>query len=175
MPGTFAGTKPKAYNRHFWINLSTTEDPEWVEITRGISSRGADVSESEEEYFYMSDRGAADREASSQTVGRTFSGNRFLGDPAQDAVFIDRMYDMNKRQVEFLDYYDNPPESWKVGQPGTKGNGWKGVANISIADDGSGDTQERETIEFSLLYVGAPIRGTVTISTDVPTFEPISA
>ena len=116
----------------------------------------------------MSERGTSDVESSSQTITRTFSGNRFLGDPAQDSIFIDRMYSLDNRQVEFMEYHDNAPTSWA-----DKGNGYKGLANIQISDDGGGDAGSRESIEFSLLYAGRPTRGTVTIAADtgVPTFE----
>lgn len=170
MPGTFAGTKPKAFNRHFWINLGASDTPEWVELSHGISSRGVDVAEETEEYYYMSGRGTADVESSSQSITRTFSGNRFLGDPAQDAIFIDMMYSLDGRAVEFLDYYDNPPASWA-----DKGNGYKGMANVQIADDGGGDAGARESIEFSLLYSGQPVRGTVEVAEDEgPVFTELS-
>ncbi len=163
MPGTFSGTKPKAFNRHFCLNLGTAEAPQWMDIKEGIASRGADISEDEEKYEYMSGRGTADTESASQAVARTFSGNRFLGDPVQDAIFIDRMYNLDKREIEYLDYYDNPPASWKVGGSDGIGNGYKGKANLKISDDGGGDAGKRETIEFSLLYSGPPVRGTVTV------------
>lgn len=176
MAGTFAGTKPKAFNRHFWINIGTADTPEWVEICNGISSRGVDVSEDEEKYYYMCGRGSADVESSSQSITRTFTGNRFLGDPAQDAIFIDKMYTLDNRQVEYLDYYDNPPESWNVGKEGSRGNGYKGVASVKVSNDGGGDTGARESIGFSLLYSGLPTRGTVTFESSgaAPTFEALT-
>ena len=46
MAGTY--TKPKAYNRRFFINIGTSEVPEWAEISQGITSRGNSFTENEE-------------------------------------------------------------------------------------------------------------------------------
>lgn len=168
-PGEFVGAKPKAYNRHFAINIGTSGAPEILEICHGISSRGNNISEDTEEYNYMCGRGSSESEITEQTVVRTFNGNRFIGDPAQDAIFIDRMYDMNKREVEYYDWYDNMPSTMLT----EKGNGWKGTGTIVITDDGSGDAPARETISFNLNQSGAPTRGTVTKTEDSITFAPL--
>ena len=80
-----------------------------------------------------------------------------IGDEAQDYVFIDALYDLDKRAVEFVEYYDDVEGV----------NGWKGVASLTISDDGSGDTANRETIGFGLNLIGKPVRGTATV-----TYEP---
>ncbi len=53
MPGTYM--KPKAYNRRFFINIGTSDLPEWAEISQGITSRGNSFTENEEEFYYMAD------------------------------------------------------------------------------------------------------------------------
>lgn len=146
--------KPKAYNRHFALNLGTAEAPNWAEIAAGISSRGTSISEGSEDFYYMNNRGSAESAATTQKISRSFSGNRFIGDPLQDAIFIERLYDMNRREVEFLEWYDNMPSE--------KPNGMKGKCTIVVSDDGSGDTSNRENISFSLSINGKPEKGTVT-------------
>lgn len=152
MAGTY--TKPKAYNKRFLLNIGTTESPKWVEVARGITSRGNNFSESSETYYPMDQRGTAEIETTSQSVSRTWSGFRVIGDGAQDYVFIDALYDLDKRSVEFVEYYDNVEGV----------NGWKGIASLTISDDGSGDTANRETIGFGLNLIGKPVRGTATVT-----------
>lgn len=152
MAGTFI--KPKAYNKRYLINLGTSEVPKWVQIARGITSRGNNFSESSETYYPMDQRGTAEIETTSQSVSRNFSGFRVIGDEAQDYVFGDALYDLNKRVVEYVEYYDN--------MEGV--NGWKGTASITISDDGSGDTANRETIGFGLNQIGKPVRGTANVT-----------
>ena len=152
MAGTY--TKPKAYNKRFLLNIGTTESPKWVEVARGITSRGNNFSESSETYYPMDQRGTAEIETTSQSVSRTWSGFRVIGDAAQDYVFIDALHDLDKRTVEFVEYYDNVEGV----------NGWKGTASITISDDGSGDTANRETIGFGLNQIGKPVRGTATVT-----------
>ena len=152
MAGTY--TKPKAYNKRFLLNIGTTESPKWVEVARGITSRGNNFSESSETYYPMDQRGTAEIETTSQSVSRTWSGFRVIGDEAQDYVFIDALYDLDKRSVEFVEYYDNVEGV----------NGWKGIASLTISDDGSGDTANRETIGFGLNLIGKPVRGTATVA-----------
>ena len=43
-------------------------------------------------------------------------------------------------------------------------NGWKGNGNLTISDDGSGDTQNRETIGVGLNLIGKPERGTAQVT-----------
>ena len=152
MAGTY--TKPKAYNKRLLLNIGTTESPKWVEVARGITSRGNNFSESSETYYPMDQRGTAEIETTSQSVSRTWSGFRVIGDEAQDYVFIDALYDLDKRSVEFVEYYDNVEGV----------NGWKGIASLTISDDGSGDTANRETIGFGLNLIGKPVRGTATVA-----------
>ena len=152
MAGTY--TKPKAYNKRFLLNIGTTGSPKWVEVARGITSRGNNFSESSETYYPMDQRGTAEIETTSQSVSRTWSGFRVIGDEAQDYVFIDALYDLDKRSVEFVEYYDNVEGV----------NGWKGIASLTISDDGSGDTANRETIGFGLNLIGKPVRGTATVA-----------
>lgn len=164
MPGTYV--KPKVYNRKFLINIGGAEAPHWAEIAAGITSRGNSFTENSEEYQYISNEGAAETEPTTQSVTRTFSGNRFIGDAAQDEIFIRRIYDLDSREVEFMEYYKDVPGA----------NGWKGRATILIADDGSGDSTARETIGFNLAVNGKPQRGTVTVGEDgVPVFAPDTA
>lgn len=155
MPGTYI--KPRAFNRRIFINIGTSIVPQWAEIAVGISSRGVSFTENEEEYYYMSERGTAEKEPTTQSVSRTFTGNRFVGDAAQDAIFIDRLYELDKREVEYMEFYDNVKDG---------PNGWKGRASITVSDDGSGDVSNRETIGFGLSINGKPQRGTVTIGED---------
>lgn len=163
MPGTYI--KPKAYNRRFFINIGTSMVPQWAELAVGISSRGVSFTENEEEYYYMSERGTAERTPTSQSVSRSFTGNRFIGDAAQDDIFIRRLYDLDNREVEYIEFYDNAP----TGKP----NGWRGKASITISDDGSGDVANRETIGFGLSINGKPEHGTAVLADDgTPTFTP---
>lgn len=162
MPGTYI--KPKAFNRRFFINVGTAEAPKWAELAKGIASRGTAVNEGSEDYYYMDNRGTAETVPTTQSISRTFSGNRLIGDEAQDEIFIKRLYDLSNRTVEYLEFYDNQ---------GTGANGWKGNASITISDDGSGDTANRENIGFGLTTNGIPTRGTVTLDDKgVPTFAP---
>ena len=154
MPGTYM--KPKAYNRHFALNLGTDASPDWAEISVGISSRGNSFTENTEDFYYMNNKGTAETEPTNQKISRTFSGNRFIGDKAQDAVFIDRLYDLDNREAEYLEWYDNYPEG--------KANGYKGKCALTVSDDGSGDTSSRETIGFGFSINGKPVAGTVTVT-----------
>lgn len=160
MPGTYV--KPKAYNRRFFINIGTSELPSWVELARGISSRSNSFSEETENYYYMDGRGTAETDPTTQTVTRTFSGNRVIGDEAQDYLFFDNIYDLDKRVVQFIEFYDNMP----AGAP----NGWQGTYTLSITDDGSGDATARESIGINASINGIPQRGTVTMENGTPKF-----
>lgn len=165
MPGEYI--KPKAYNRRWYIDIGTTAAPEWVEVARGITSRGNAISEQTTDYTDMAGRGVAEKETESISIVRNFSGFRVIGDEAQDAVFIARMYDLNNRTVPFMEFYDNMP----TGKP----NGHKGTAAIQITDDGSGNAAARETIGFGLGIVGLPETGTVTLGEDgAPSFTAAS-
>lgn len=152
MAGTYI--KPKAYNKRYFINFGTSEEPKWAEIARGITSRGNNFSESSETYYPMDQRGTAEIETTSQSVSRTWSGFRVIGDAAQDAILIDALYDLDKRNVEYVEYYDNV----------TGVNGWRGNGSLTISDDGSGDTANRETIGIGLNIIGKPQRGTVVMT-----------
>lgn len=162
--------KPKAYNRRFYLNLGSGLQPEWAQVAAGITARATRVSETLEQYFYMDNRGGAESAAAGQSVTRLFSGNRFLGDPAQDAILLERMYAMDRQEMEFLEFYDNMPE----GPRESWGNGCRGRATVRISDDGSGGAGEREVIQFSLQIHGQPQRGVVALENDVPCFTPLA-
>ena len=49
MPGTYL--TPRAYNRRWWIDVSTNGTPEWAEIAKGISSRGNSISGQGQDYY----------------------------------------------------------------------------------------------------------------------------
>ena len=165
MPGTYL--TPRAYNRRWWIDVSTIGTPEWAEIAKGISSRGNSISEQSQDYYDMAGRGVAESEVTGITVSRTWSGWRVLGDKAQDAI-MDKLYSLDGRRVKFLECYDNM-EAEAV-------NGHQGVAVLSITDDGSGDANNRENIGFGLKIEGTPEAGTVTIAEGgKPTFTPAAA
>lgn len=165
MPGTYL--TPRAYNRRWWIDVSTNETPEWAEIAKGISSRGNSISEQSQDYYDMAGRGVAESEVTGITVSRTWSGWRVLGDKAQDAI-MDKLYSLDGRRVKFLECYDNMDAEVV--------NGHQGVAVLSITDDGSGDANNRENIGFGLKIEGTPEAGTVTIAEGGnPTFAPAAA
>ncbi len=163
MPGEYV--VPKAYNRHFAINLAAASGPaQWAEIAEGITSRGNSISEKTTEYTDMAGRGVAEKDTESITITRNFSGFRKLGDKAQDAV-IDRLRDLNNRTVEYVEWYDNALDAEK--------NAWKGQASLSISDDGSGNAGSRESIAFSLTEMGQPVRGKVVASDGTITFTEV--
>jgi hypothetical protein len=160
MAGTFI--KPKAFNRRWWINIGTTAAPAWAEIAHGISSRGNSINETKDDYYDMAGRGVAESDITGVTVQRSFTGVRVIGDAAQDNI-IDRLYELNRRAVEYIECYDNMVDA-------TKPNGRKGTATLSITDDGSGDAAKRENIAFALNIQGTPTRGQVAVADGVPTF-----
>ena len=165
MPGTYL--TPRAYNRRWWIDVSTNDSPEWAEIAKGISSRGNSISEQSQDYYDMAGRGVAESEVTGITVSRTWSGWRVLGDKAQDTI-MDKLYRLDGRRVKFLECYDN--------MQAEAINGHQGFAVLSITDDGSGDANNRENISFGIKIEGTPEAGTVTISEEgVPTFSPKAA
>lgn len=164
--------KPKTYNRHFAINIGTSDDPVWAEFCKGVSSRGNSINEETEEYYDMCGRGVADTEVVGQQISRTFSGFRVFGDRAQDFIYFDRLYDFNSREVEYLDWYDNMPADIVT----ARGNGCKGTGTLTIADDGSGDANARENVEWGLTNNGIPTSGNVkknepTAGATFPTYE----
>lgn len=153
---------PKNYNRKMLINLGTSASPDWKLIAVGILSRGNSISETTNDYYYMADRGTADTETSSQVISVSFTGHRSVGDNVQDYILDEVLYDLDKRDVEFMDY----DETVVIPESGTKPvNGVKGLASISISDFGSGNTPDRQTIGFALRYKGKPTRGTVVATT----------
>lgn len=146
---------PKNYNRNMAINLKgDAAADDYKLIASGILSRTNSISESKSSYQYMDNRGTADTDVTGQEVSAAFTGHRKIGDAAQDYILDDVLYDLDKREVEFLDYDD----SIAAGSP----NGWKGKARLQITDNGSGNAADRQSISFALNYVGKPIRGTVT-------------
>lgn len=160
---------PKNYNRIMLINIGTTETPNWKRIAEGILSRGNSISETTNDFYYMINNGTADTETSSQVISVSFTGHRDVGDAAQDYILDTVLYDLSKRDVEFMDYEDT------IAIPGTGTkpvNGVKGTASISISDFGSGNTPDRQTIGFSLRFKGKPIRGTVEKTEATYTFTP---
>ena len=153
--------KPKAHNRHIFINIGGQSGAKWVEIAAGISTRGTSISESKEDYYYMPGKGKAESEMTEQTIERTFSGNRFIGDEAQDYILRNMLHDLGSRELEYIMYYDNVAQN----------NGEKGTATVAITDDGSGDAPNRETVEFALNINAGALLGTVTLGEDgVPVF-----
>lgn len=173
----FTGTRPKNFNERVFVNFNTTtgEEAEWHELCHGILSRGNDFGEETEEYYYFCGEGSPETDVTGQTVTRNYTGHRFLGDTAQDIIFLDKLYDTGNRNVQYIRFYENPPASW-TGPP-ARGNGWMGYGTLQIADDGSGDTNVRQNIDFSITENGAPTRGTVTVDAEsnVPTFTPLAA
>lgn len=161
MPGAY--TKPKVFNRRYFINVGTTQAPQWAEIAEGIRSRGNSISETSVDYYDMATRGVVMTETESVKVQRSFSGLRLIGDEAQDFI-IDLLYQLNKRDVEYITCYDD--------MEGTTTHGEQGVANLTISDDGSGDANARENIAFALNIAGKPKKGKVVIdkTTNKPTF-----
>ena len=147
-----ASRKPKNYNRCFLINTGTTAAPVWVLIADGITSHGSSISESTEKYYYMDKAGVAETDVTGQDITRSFTGHRAKGDSAQDYILDTILYDLAKREVEFIDYDSGIAAGV---------NGWKGKATIQISDDGSGDTAARQNISFSLAINGKPTKGTV--------------
>lgn len=170
MAGNFF--KAKGKNHKFVVNFGTADAPEWYLICYGILSRGNNFSEDTQEYTYMC--GGTDTDVSEQTIVRTFSGHRFLGDPAQDAVFIDRLPDLNNREVQVYEWYEKLDQAYV----NDKGNGWSYSGTIVITDDGSGDAGARENIGFNIAINGIMKRGTLTVggTEDAPTydFDPIT-
>lgn len=176
MPGTFV--RPMTYNRHFAINIGTAGSPIWAEFCKGVTSRGNDYAEDTEDYYDMCGRGIAETVVSGQTITRNFSGWRVFGDAAQDFLFFDRIYDFANREVQFLSWYDDMPAELVTAH----GNGEQGNATLTISDDGSGDANVRENVEWGLAINGQPVRGNVTVTPpstegDLPTytFAPLSA
>lgn len=136
------------------LNLGTTETPDWKPAIVGISSRTNAVSEETQDYYYMSGKGSAETEPTTQKVSVTFTGHRAVGDPLQDKVMDDMLFDMEIRNLEFIDYQDI------IDAPGAS-NGWKGDASITITDFGSGEANVRQTISFTMNLKGKPERGSV--------------
>ena len=144
---------PKNYNRNMAINLKgDAAADDYKLIASGILSRTNSISESKSSYQYMDNRGSADTDVTGQEVSAAFTGHR--GDAAQDYILDEVLYDLDKREVEFLDFDD----SIAAGRP----NGWKGKARLQITDNGSGNAADRQSISFTLNYIGKPVRGTVT-------------
>lgn len=105
---------PKNYNRNMAINLKgDAETDNYKLIASGILSRTNSISESKSSYQYMDNRGTADTDVTGQEVSAAFTGHRKIGDAAQDYILDDVLYDLDKREVEFLDYDD----SIAAGQP----------------------------------------------------------
>lgn len=148
---------PKNYNRNMAIRQIGKEEDPWLLIAEGISSRGSNFSESTETYYYFSGRGTAEKEPTTQEVGYTYTGNRARGDAAQDYILDTILYDLDSRQIEFLDWDD----SIDVSGLDAPANGWKGQGAITINDPGSGDAQSRQNISFTIDFRGKPERGTV--------------
>lgn len=166
MPGEYI--KTKGLNRRFYINVGTTQAPQWEKISLGIRSRGNSISETTTEYFDMESRGVVTTETESIKVQRSFSGCRILGNVAQDFIF-NRLYDLNNRNVEYIMFYDNmEPDAI---------NGEQGIASLTISDDGSGDANSLENIAFALNVADKPKRGKVTLNeqTGQPTFTAVPA
>lgn len=112
---------PKNYNRNMAINLKgDAAADDYKLIASGILSRTNSISESKSSYQYMDNRGSADTDVTGQEVSAAFTGHRKIGDAAQDYILDEVLYDLDKREVEFLDYDD----SIAAGSP----NGWKGKA-----------------------------------------------
>ena len=148
---------PKNYNRVMAVRPADKENAPYMVIAEGIMSRANNISETTESYQYLSGRGTAEKAVTGQEVGVSFSGHRKAGDPAQDYILDEVLYDIDSRDVEFLDY-DDGIESGP--------NGYKGRANIQITDFGSGDAGSRQNIGFTLNFQGKPEKGTVAKSAD---------
>ena len=90
------------------INLKgDAETDNYKLIASGILSRTNSISESKSSYQYMDNRGTADTDVTGQEVSAAFTGHRKIGDAAQDYILDDVLYDLDKREVEFLDYDDS--------------------------------------------------------------------
>lgn len=157
--------KPKGFNRRFFINIGTVEAPLWAELARGVTSRGTSISETTTDYIDMASRGVAETITESVKVQRSFSVYRILGDEAQEAI-VDRLYAVDRREMEYMSFYDNLPTNTP--------NGEQGRVSLSITDDGSGDAKALETMAFALTNIGKPRKGIVTLgANNVPTFKAV--
>ena len=159
---------PKNYNRQMVIRKDNAADSGWMLIASGISSRGSNFTENSETYTYWSGRGTSEVVPTSQEISYSYSGNRAIGDTVQDYLFDDILYDLDSRDVEFMDFDDGIDVSGENPPP----NGWKGKGTISITDPGSGDANARQTIGFSINLKGKPEKGTVKKEGETYTWLP---
>lgn len=159
---------PKNYNRNMVINIGTPDAPNYVLIATGVLSRANNISEETEQNYYMDGRGTAETAVTSQNVSVSFTGHRAVGDPAQDYILDEVLFQIDNRDVEFYDYDDSIPTTGPKARP----NGWKGIATISISDFGSGDAKARQNISFTLNFKGKPDRGMVTKTNNTYSWSP---
>lgn len=149
---------PKNYNRQMLINRGTEGAPDWRVIAKGILSRANNINETTSKLHYLDGRGTAETLVEGQDVSAAFTGHRFLSDTVQDYILDELLFDLDRREVEFVDFDD----SIAIPSSGTKpANGWRGKATIQITDFGSGEAINRQNIAFTLNYNGKPTRGTM--------------
>lgn len=160
---------PKNYDRIMLISRTGGESQSWMKVAFGINSRGVNINEETKKYYYMSGHGACETEVSGQDYSVTISGNRVIGDPAQDLIFEELLFDIDNREVEFMDFDAGADvKDTKTAKP----NGWRGKGTIQITDPGSGDARERQNIGFILSYKGKPERGIVSEESGAFIFTP---
>lgn len=157
---------PKNYNRCMIIKPDDQTEEGWMLIATGITSRASNFSETAETYYYMSGRGMADKEPTTQEAGYTYSGHRAVGDPAQDYALDEVLYDMEKRNIEWIEWDDGVDIS---GDP-KPANGWRGKGTLQITDPGSGDATARQTIGFTINLSGKPEKGTLVYDAGEQTY-----
>lgn len=134
----------QSYMNNFMINITPDgEEPTWARLGAGISSAEPEGNEEIDQSTYYDGEGLASSDVTGGQMVITFSGNRCIGDPAQDFIAARKMDYGSARKTDMR---------W-INPEGDVLEGKITLANIKI---GGGDANAKETFEFEAHFNGRP-------------------
>lgn len=117
---------------------------EWLDCGDGIEAITPSMNEEKEERYFMNGGGGKTVFKAGMTRGFKITGIKAIGDAFQDKLWDFAFKFGNDRTVKYR-YYDSVTKKGETGQ-----------AEIIIADEGSGNAQDRQKVDFDMFVSGTP-------------------
>lgn len=132
------------------LEVSFDDGATFLACGDGVEAITPSMNEEKEERYFMNGGGGKTVFKKGMTRGFKITGIRAIGDAFQDALFAFEFKFGNNRTVKYR-YYDSVTKKGETGQ-----------AEVIIADEGSGNAEDRQKIDLDLFVSGTPTEYTHT-------------
>lgn len=132
------------------LEVSFDTGTTWMSCGDGIEAISPSMGEEKDERYFMNGGGGKTVFKKGMTRGFKVTGIKAMGDAFQDKLWAFAFKFGNDRSVSYR-YYDSVTKKGETGK-----------AEIIIADEGSGNAQDRQKIDFDLFVSGTPTEYTHT-------------